>query len=84
MTYKIKHGRRTYEPPVTKKNNVNVGDAGVVPVKKTNTGNAWDTNKWRTLSDRDYNRGSGSIGVKFTFDYRFGPDPTCSAHSKVL
>lgn len=57
--------------------NVDVTDTGVLPAKKLSTSSAIQDGKEHGLGG-SYNRGSGTLQVKFTFDKSSALDPSCT------
>ena len=52
-------------------------DGGVAPTLWATTSSAVQDNRWHTLREADYGRGSGGVGTSMIFDKR-GTDPRCS------
>jgi hypothetical protein len=53
-------------------------DNGVRPAVTATTGNGIQDNRWHTLREAYYNRGSGNNYAYFVFDKTLAQDPSCS------
>lgn len=64
-------------------NNANVywSDGGLLPALTASTTTGVQDNKWHTLREANYTRGSGGTAARFIFDKSLANDPECSFNS---